>query len=158
MSAKSIDEVLKEKKIHQIAESKLVQASPSISVKHAVELMRTNKSGYVAITERNKVLGLFTEKDVVYKIMGEAVNWDAPALEHMSPCSVLLTPEDSVHTAVEMMSRDGLYHIPLVGPDGGLAGVLSVRMIIRFLAAFYPAEVYNLPPNVHQIMTTPEGG
>jgi CBS domain-containing protein len=156
--AKAIDEVLKEKKIHQIAESKLVQASPSISVKHAVELMRTNKAGYVAITEKNKLLGLFTEKDVVYKIMGETVNWDAPAIEYMSPCPVLLSPEDSVHAAVEAMSRDSLTHIPLIGPEGDLAGVLSVRMIIRFLAAFYPAEVYNLPPNIHQIMTTPEGG
>ncbi|MBU3759472.1 MAG: CBS domain-containing protein [Candidatus Omnitrophica bacterium] len=158
MSAKSIEEVLREKKIHQIAESKLVQASPSISVKHAVELMRTNKSGYVAITERGKILGLFTEKDVVNKVMGESVSWDAPALESMTPCPVSLTPEDSVYNAVETMSREGLYHIPLTGPDGNLSGVLSVRMIIRFLAAFYPAEVYNLPPNIHQIMTTPEGG
>ncbi len=158
MTAKQIEEVLQEKKIRQIAESKLVQASPSISVKSAVELMRTNKSGYVAITEKDRVLGLFTERDVVYKIMGEPVNWEAPALEYMSPCPAVLSPEDTVHEAISLMVKEGLYHVPLADPEGKLAGVLSVRMIIRFLAAFYPAEIYNLPPNIHQIMTTPEGG
>jgi CBS domain-containing protein len=55
------------------------------------------------------------------------------------------------------MAERGFYHIPLV-LNKQLTGILSVRTLIRFLAEFYPAEVYNLPPNPHQIMATPEGG
>jgi len=45
-----------------------------------------------------------------------------------------------------------VYHVPLLDEQGNLANVLSVRTLIRFLAEFYPQEIYNLPPDSDQIM------
>ena len=46
----------------------------------------------------------------------------------------------------------------LVNEKGDLVNVLSVRTLIRFLSEFYPAEIYNLPPDPDQVLTPPEGG
>ena len=76
----------------------------------------------------------------------------------MTPNPSVLSPEDSVLQAIKLMGENRFYHIPLVDQNHQLTGVISVRTLIRFLAAFYPNEVYNLPPVHDQIMETQEGG
>jgi hypothetical protein len=57
------------------------------------------------------------------------------------------------------MAEYDCYHIPLVNEKQELVNVLSVRTLVRFLAEFYPAEVFNIPPNPHQIASQrAEGG
>ena len=158
MSQKPVEMLLKETKISQIINPKLVQAPPEISLKKAVELMQENKSGYVVISKNKKVVGIFTETDVVNKILGRNVNWNSPVSDHMTHDPVVLNPEDSVGQAIDLMGDRRFYHIPLVDNSKELVNVISVRTLIRFLAEFYPVEVYNLPPRPDQVMETPEGG
>ena len=49
--SKSIEEVLKETKIHQILRPKLVMALPSTSLQEALDLMHSEKSGYIVIAD-----------------------------------------------------------------------------------------------------------
>ena len=158
MPPKSVEQLLKEKKIFEITNPKLVQAPPEISVKQAVDLMQANKSGYIVVAKNKKVAGIFTEDDVVQKILDRDINWARPISEFMTRDAAVLKPTDSVGTAIDMMGERRLYHIPLVDDHEDLVNVLSVRTLIRFLAEFYPTEIYNLPPRHDQIMQTPEGG
>lgn len=158
MAPKSVEALLKEKKIYQIVNPRLVQASPDISVREAVELMQTERSGYVVLAEKKKVVGIFTETDVVRKVLGRAVDWNSPVRLFMTPDPVCLSPRDTVGKAIDVMGEKRFYHIPLLDENGELVNILSVRSLIRFLAEFYPVEIYNLPPDPHQVMNTPEGG
>lgn len=158
MPPKSVETLLKETKIYQIINPKLVQAPPDISLKKAIEIMQEHKSGYIVVAKEKKVVGIFTETDLVNKILGRNVNWDAPLSEFMTPDPVALNPEDSVGQAIDLMGERRFYHIPLVDNQRELVNVISVRTLIRFLAEFYPTEVYNLPPRPDQIMETQEGG
>ena len=156
---KSVEKLLKEKKIYQVINKKLVQAPPDISLRRAVEVMQENKSGYLVVAENKKIHGIFTETDVARKILGEkAVDWNRPVADFMTRDPQVLKPNDSVEKAIDLMGDNSFYHVPLVDDDGQLAGVLSVRTLIRFLAEFYPTEVFNLPPNPGQVMQSPEGG
>ena len=157
-SEKSVEVFLKEKKIYQIVNPKLVQAPPTISIKNAIELMQQDKSGYIVLAKNKKVAGLFTEDDVVAKILDQDVDWNRPVSEFMTTNWTKLKMTDSVGQAIDLMGERRLYHIPLVDDNDDLVNVLSVRTLIRFLAEFYPTEVYNLPPKLDQIMETPEGG
>ncbi len=158
MPPKSVETLLKETKIYQVINPKLVQAPPDISLKKAIEIMQEHKSGYIVVAKEKKVVGIFTETDVVNKILGRHVNWDAPVSQFMTPNPVVLNPEDSVGQAIDLMGERRFYHIPLVDNHQELVNVISVRTLIRFLAEFYPTEVYNLPPRPDQIMETQEGG
>lgn len=156
--ARHVEDEVKERKISEIINPRLVKAPPSISVKDAIVLMQKNKSGYVVIAERNKVSGLFTETEIVRKILGEKINWDAPVSEFMNPSPATASPDDSVLQAMTLMVKTEVYHLPLVNAKQELVNVISVRTLIRYLASFYPTEIYNLPPNLDQIMRSPEGG
>ena len=158
MSEKSVTELLRDIKIHQIANPRLVQAPGDISVQCAVELMQEKRSGYIIIAENNKVVGIFTETDVMMQILNKEIDWNRPVKDFMVTAPKVLSPQDPVGAAIDLMSQYSFYHIPLVGKDGELSGVLSVRSLIRFLSDFYPTEVHNLPPNPDQIVETEEGG
>jgi CBS domain-containing protein len=149
---------LKDKKISDVINPRLIQAPPDISVKRAVEFMRENQSAYLVLAENSRVVGVFTETDVVQKILNKKVDEHRPIRDFMTPTPVVLRPDDTVGRAVDLMAAEDVYHIPLVNEKQELNGVLSVRTLVRFLSEFYPAEVYNLPPNPHQVLRTQEGG
>ena len=56
------------------------------------------------------------------------------------------------------MTKGGLRHIPLVDDEGRMAGIVSSRAVLRYLARFYSASVLNLPPRLDQRLARPEGG
>ncbi len=149
---------LKEKKIGEIINPRLIQAPPDISIKQAVEMMRENRSAYILVAEARRVVGVFTESDVVRKILGRDVDWSRPIRDFMTTDPLVLRQDDTVGRAVDMMAENDFYHIPLVNEKQELVNVLSVRTLVRWLAEFYPGEVYNLPPNPHQVAPTQEGG
>lgn len=158
MATKPVELLLKEKKIYQIINPRLIQSPSTITVRQAIDYMQQNKSGYIVIADKKKVVGIFTETDVVRKILDQNVDWDRPVSEFMTTAPACLSPKDSVGRAIDLMGTQRFYHIPLVDDSGYLTGVLSVRSLIRFLAEFYPVEVYNLPPDPDQIMSSAEGG
>ena len=157
-NTKPVETLLKEKKIYQIVNPKLVQAPPEISIKDAIRLMQASKSGYIVIAKNKKVVGIFTEKQVVQNVLETGVDGSRPVSDYMIKDPMILKMEDSVGQAIDLMGTQRVYHIPLVDEKGDLVNVLSVRTLIRFLAEFYPTEVYNLPPKPGQVMETPEGG
>ena len=158
MAAKSVELALKEKKIYQIVNPKLVQAPPDISLEQAVRLMQDHKSGYIVIAKNKKAVGIFTESDVVRKVLGHDADWKGPVSDFMAKDPVCLKMTDTAGQAIDLMGGNRFYHIPLLDDQGDLVNVLSVRTLIRFLAEFYPTEVYNLPPHPNQVMKTEEGG
>lgn len=149
---------LKDKKIGEVVNPRLIQAPPDISIKQAIDMMRENKSAYIVVAEHNRVVGMFTESDVVRKIIGHNIDGRRPVREFMTADPVVLRQDDSVGRAVDLMAENDFYHIPLVNEKQDLVNVLSVRTLVRFLAEFYPGEVFNIPPNPHQIAPTAEGG
>jgi CBS domain-containing protein len=154
-----IQELVKSIKIGQIVNPRLIQAPPEITVRTAIEIMQNNKSGYIVIADhQRKVVGIFTETDVLQKVFGKKDAWDKPVSQYMTQNPKVLSVRDTVGQAIELMGKNHFYHIPLVDEKAGLVNVISVRTLIRFLAEFYPTEIYNLPPKYDQIMETAEGG
>ncbi len=158
MARKPIKDLLKENKVTVVSHAQCIQASPNLSIGQTIELMRNNKSGYVLLVDGGQVTGIFTEVDVVRKILCSTVDWSKPVRTVMTQNPSVLTQADSVGTAIDLMGKERFYHIPLVDEKKNLAGIISVRSVIKFLAEFYPTEVYNLPPDPHQVMNTQEGG
>lgn len=152
------DKLLKEKRISEVVNPRLIQAPSATTVADAVRLMRENQSAYIVVADGKRVVGMFTESDLTQKILGQDADWKRPIRDFMTTKPMVLRPDDAVGKAIDLMAEFSFYHIPLVDEKQELTGVLSVRTLIRFLAEFYPGEVYNLPPDVHQVMHTAEGG
>lgn len=158
MPAKTIEEMLKQTKIYEILRPKLVMSLPTTPLKEALDLMQAEKTGYIVIAdEHSKVVGMFTEREVLMNVMRPGVTLAEPVSQFMRKDVHTLTKTDTVGTALETMDKFSIRHVPLVDEFQQLCGILSIRTIVTFLAEFFPTEVFNLPPKP-QVPRTVEGG
>lgn len=134
-----------------------VAVSPQTPLSQAIEAMKNDEGGCVIISDNGRVAGIFTERDLLTKILGENVDLESPIARWMQPSVETLSPEATVGDAVRLMNERSFRNIPLVN-KGELMGSISVFDIITYLAECYPKETMNLPPLPAQVMDSVEGG
>jgi len=122
------------------------------SVADAVRNMNDHHTGCVLVEKDGKLIGIFTERDVLTKDFFRADSHTVPVESVMTPNPETLEPEDSIAFALNKMSVGGYRHIPIV--DGAKpVGVLSVRDVVDFLVDLFPSDVLNLPPSPKNAIT-----
>ena len=109
------------------------------------------------VSDDGRVAGIFTERDLLTKVLGENVDLETPISEWMQPAVETLSSEATIGDAVRLMNERSFRNIPLV-KRGELVGSISVFDIITYLAECYPKATMNLPPLPAQVMDTVEGG
>ena len=134
-----------------------VAVSPYTPLSQAIEAMKKDEGGCVIVSDDGRVAGIFTERDLLSKIIGQDVNLESPISEWMQPAVQTLPPQATVGDAVRLMNEKSFRNIPLVR-KGELIGSISVFDIITYLAESYPKTTMNLPPRPAQVMDTVDGG
>ena len=109
------------------------------------------------VSDDGRVAGIFTERDLLTKILGENVDLESPISDWMQPAVETLSSEATIGDAVRLMNEKSFRNIPLV-KRGELVGSISVFDIITYLAECYPKATMNLPPLPAQVMDTVDGG
>lgn len=132
-----------------------VDAAEPVSA--AVAVMRRERIGCLLVVEGEELVGIFTERDLLKKILacGEPLTTPLSAVMTARPVSVNVL--DSIRTAVERMQTGGYRHVPVVDEGNRPVGVLSAKRIIRYLAEHFPTTVYNQPPDPHRVPETEYG-
>jgi len=124
---------------------------PGDSVSDAMRAMQRHHRGCVLITDdgtsRSKLIGIFTERDVLHRIIDRGRN---PATLPMGDVMVV-DPESlpvgaSVAWVLNKMSVGGFRHVPAVDDEDFPVAVVSVRDVVQFLVDHFPAAILNLPP------------
>jgi CBS domain-containing protein len=131
---------------------------PETVLSEAIEQMKKDEGGCAIVcNEAGGVVGIFTERDLLNKIVGQEIDMNSPVRDWMSTEVGMLTPDATIGDAVRVMNEKSYRNIPLV-KDNQLIGSISVFDVITYLAESYPKETMNLPPVPAQVMDTPEGG
>jgi CBS domain-containing protein len=152
-----IERILQERKISQLSLSPLVTIDSQKSLKEAVAAMQQNKVGCILITQNERLVGIFTERDLLGKVMGQHVDDSREIKAFMTSTPLTLDPGSSVLEAIQLMDDHGYRNVPLVDTNGNLVGNLSVTNIIDFLAEIFPQEVLSLPPKANQHFSSVDG-
>ena len=119
----------------------------STSVAEAIRLMQEHHVGCVLVQEADRLVGIFTERDVLNKVAGKIHNPAQTLVETVMTADPEALPIDAaIAFALNLMSEGGLRHLPLVDAAHRPVGMLSVKHIVRYLADLFPEEVLNLPP------------
>jgi CBS domain-containing protein len=134
-----------------------VCVEPTTPVSQAIEVMKRDEGGCAIVCEGDRVVGIFTERDLLTKIVGQNVDLQSPVSQWMSPVVATLTPDATIGDAVAIMNEKSYRNIPIV-EQGKLVGSVSVFDVISYLAESYPKTTMNLPPNVDQVMDSTDGG
>jgi CBS domain-containing protein len=124
----------------------------------AVHAMNEHRTGCVLVERDGKLVGIFTERDALRRVIFHEGNRDWAVKSVMTPDPQTLPPHASVAFALNKMSVDGYRHIPIVDDEGKAIGVLSIKDIVNFVVEFFPESVYNLPLDPDKIIPKTEDG
>jgi CBS domain-containing protein len=127
------------------------------TVSAAVEAMRNGNTGCLLVTDNGKLVGLFTERDLLTRVLAKNRPLLTPLRLVMTPAPVTVEPKDSVRTAIRRMQKGGYRHLPVVDEEGRPVGILSARRVVHYIVEHFPALVFNQPPDLNQFPETPEG-
>ena len=104
------------------------------TVTGAVASMRESGAGYVLVAEAGRILGIFTERDLLRRVIAAGRAPADTAIESvMTPDPVVLRRDDSLATAVNKMVMGSFRHVPLVDTAGRVRGVTSSHDLLRHL-------------------------
>ena len=131
--------------------------SPTASVADAVKSMNDHHTGCVLVGREGKLIGIFTERDVLTKDFFRLDSHTVTVETVMTRNPETLEPDNSVAFALNKMSVGGYRHIPIVEGDKPI-GVLSVRDVVDFLVDLFPEDVLNLPPTPNNAITNSVDG
>jgi CBS domain-containing protein len=125
--------------------------APHNTVTEAIRAMQKEHRGAVLITAdgspESRVLGVFTERDVLFRIVDRGRNPATLALvEVMTHDPECVPVEASVAWVLNKMSVGGFRHVPVVDRAGRPVFVVSVKDVVDMLVERFPREVSNLPP------------
>ncbi|MDO8608313.1 MAG: CBS domain-containing protein [Phaeospirillum sp.] len=100
---------------------------PDATVRAAACEMKQCKVGAVMVVEASKLVGIFTERDGLFRVLAEGKNPDATHLsEVMTAKPATITADRRLGHALHMMNDSGFRHMPVV--DGGVpVGMVSIR-------------------------------
>ena len=117
------------------------------SLEEALREMREHRQGCILVTRDGKLSGIFTERDVLMKVVGTNIDLArTPIRPYMTRDPVRLPEDAIVAYALNKMCVEGFRHVPLTDAAGRPVGVVSMRDIIEYLSGFFPKDVLNLPP------------
>lgn len=119
----------------QIAE--LIEGRPLIhvdsrdNVRDAARRMSQQNIGAVAVLDDGKLVGVFSERDVMSRVVVPGLDPDAtPVSKVMTRDIVVGAPGEDVDEAIQKMASVGCRHLPVV--DGGnLVGMISIRDLLE---------------------------
>lgn len=129
--------------------SEVVTAAPDHTVLQAAQLMNTRGIGAVVVTDRGDLCGIFTERDVLRRVVAETREPSTTRLkEVMTVALVTTTTEMTVDECAELMTRRRIRHLPVIR-EGKLAGVVTIGDLLAYQLAEQATTIAHLNSYVY---------
>ena len=134
-----------------------IQVAKTTPFRAVVEELQNKKRFCAVVLDNRKVVGIFTERDALSRGLLKQVAPETPIEQLMTPQPEKIKRDDSLAKAIGQMHQGNHRHLPVVDEEDNFLGLVSVRDVIFYLSENYPYEVFNQPPDLHQVSETPEG-
>ena len=111
--------------------TEVFSVTPQDSVLHAIEIMATRHVGALLVMNEASLVGIISERDYARKvILKNRSSHDTPVGDIMSSPAISVTPEDTVHRCMELMTEGRFRHLPVV-KSGRVLGILSIGDLVK---------------------------
>jgi CBS domain-containing protein len=115
----------------QVKGNQIFSVAPHDSVLRAIEIMATRHVGALLVMTEGTLLGIISERDYARKvILKNRSSHDTPVSDIMSSPAVSVTPEDTVHHCMQLMTEGRFRHLPVVRA-GRVVGMLSIGDLVK---------------------------
>ena len=118
--------------------------TPAMSVHDAVAEMNRHRVGSVLVLEIGRLVGIFTERDVLRRVVGAGLDpKKATVAEVMTSNLITIGPEATVEETMAIFTTKRCRHLPVI-EGGHLVGTISIGDITRWMADAHKAEAEHL--------------
>jgi CBS domain-containing protein len=118
---------------------------PGASVLRAVEVMAEEGVGAVAVVEGGELRGIFTERDVMLRVvLKNRRPQDTKVSEVMTSPVETIAEETTAEEALTHMLDRHLRHLPIVDAGGKMLGMLSIRNLLEHTVEDLSRELHSL--------------
>jgi CBS domain-containing protein len=119
--------------IMDVANLRPITVDPDATVQEAVERMVDENVGSVAVCQGTRLVGIFTERDVL-RLAGARTDLTVQRIgDVMTSQLVTVSPEDEIVAVAHLMGERQIRHVPILEGDN-LVGVVGIRDVLRVLA------------------------
>ena len=124
--------------------SSVLSVPPTVTVTAAVQEMNRQKVGAVLVMEEGRLLGIFTERDVLSRVVAAALDPQATLVKQvMTPDPVTVASTTNIEQGMAMFTDRRFRHLPVVD-EGRLVGVISIGDILRRMVDTHRHEAEQL--------------
>jgi CBS domain-containing protein len=123
------------KEVLQTKGSDLAIVAPDVSVFDATQQMSDRGIGSLLVMRDGKLLGVISERDVVYKLVrSDKSSVHTLVEEIMSSHVLVVTPQQTVEDCMALMTEKRVRHLPVV-EDDQILGVVSIGDAVKAIVA-----------------------
>ncbi len=133
--------------VQELMKTELITVQPGESTSQVSVQMDRNGVGAVLVMEGSTLRGLFSERDLLRRVLAAGLDPDQTRVETvMTSDPVCVGPDASVRECAELLRKEGFRHLPIVS-DGTPVGILSSRdfheHLVEGLESFIREERYR---------------
>ena len=108
-------------------QKKFLTAAPETTVSNAARLMAAKNVGAIMVVANERLVGIFTERDVVFRVIAKGLDAKTTPLTNvMTAAPKTLEPGKSYGHALVLMQENGFRHVPVL-ENGRPIGIISSR-------------------------------
>jgi CBS domain-containing protein len=115
-----------------------------VTVSQAAQEMNRRKVGSVLVMEGGQLLGIFTERDVLWRVVAAGLDpKTTPLSQVMTRHPITVGPDTPIQSVMDVFTEKRFRHLPVVD-DGRLLGVISIGDVLRWAADVHRQEAEQL--------------
>lgn len=117
--------------VREIMRGDVLDVEMAATLQEAAQAMRERNISSLVVTERDRLVGIMTERDMVTAMAAGVDAEVAHVRDYMTSNPISVTPGASIEEATQNMLEHGFRHLPVVDEDQRLVGMVSIRDLAR---------------------------
>jgi CBS domain-containing protein len=135
----------------------LIVISKQETVYDAAKLMAEKSIGAVPVVEGERVVGIFSERDIMNRVVARNLNPQKTTVEQVMTKELIVGyPEEDYSQILARMKQANIRHLPIVEQDK-LVGIISFRDLLQADLSEKDQEIKIMTAYIHYIPPTFEG-
>lgn len=122
----------------------IISCTVTATVEEAARLMADRRIGALPVYEGSKIVGIFSERDLLYSISKDGANALQKRVgEVMTAPAITVDPDSEILEALALMTRRRVRHLP-VERDGQVQGFISIGDLVKHRVELAETEAEQL--------------
>jgi CBS domain-containing protein len=130
--------------------SNVLSIPPDTTALEAAELMNTHRVGSLVVMDGGRVIGMFTERDILTRVVVARRDPGETAVREVMSTKVICgQPQTKLDEARLAMKDRRIRHLPVVGEMGQLLGLISIGDLNAYDANSQESTIHYMEQDIH---------